>query len=89
MGQGVIQKPFCQEQATIIFISNKKSITNILLCCSIKDENIKGEIFDDLMKYRYISARKKPIYEALIHVGIDKAMLLKCAPRSPAGGGHI
>lgn len=61
--------------------TNKKGITNILWCCSVEKENIKGEILEDLKKYKYIFAREQLTYEALIDAGIDSNRVIKvCDP---------
>ncbi len=61
--------------------TNKKGITNILWCCSVEKENIKGEILEDLKKYKYIFAREQLTYEALIDAGIDSSRVIKvCDP---------
>ena len=51
--------------------TNKKVIANILWCCSVEKDNIKGEILEDLKKYKYIFARELLTYEALIDAGIN------------------
>ena len=61
--------------------TKKNGIKNILWCCSIEEENIKGEILEDLKSYKYIFAREKLTYDALINAGIDKSRVIKvCDP---------
>lgn len=61
--------------------TKKNGIKNILWCCSIEEENIKGEILEDLNSYEYIFAREKLTYEALINAGVDKNRVIKvCDP---------
>ena len=61
--------------------TKKNGIKNILWCCSIEEENIKGEILEDLNSYEYIFAREKLTYEALINAGLDKNRVIKvCDP---------
>lgn len=61
--------------------TKKNGIKSILWCCSIEAENIKGEILEDLKNYKYIFAREKLTYNALINAGIDKNHIIKvCDP---------
>lgn len=61
--------------------TKKNSITNILWCCSIEKEIIKDEILKDLKNYKYVFAREKLTYDALIDSGIDKNRVIKvCDP---------
>ena len=58
--------------------THKEGIDNILWCCSIEKDNIKGEILEDLQKYRYIFAREPLTFNALIDAGIPKEKIVKC-----------
>lgn len=59
----------------------KKGIKNILWCCSVEKNNIKGEILKDLRKYNYIFAREQITYDNLISAGIDGEKVIKvCDP---------
>lgn len=73
---------YCYGRPTISLALNnftqKKGITNILWCCSIEKDNIKGEIFDDLNKYKYIFAREQITYDNLVSAGIPKEKVIKC-----------
>lgn len=58
-----------------------KKIPNILWCCSIEKDRIKGEIKSDLNKYKYIFAREKITYDNLIESGFTKDKIIKvCDP---------
>ena len=61
--------------------AERTGIDNILWCCSIEKENIKGEILEDLKKYKYIFAREKRTYDALLESGLDASRIVKvCDP---------
>ena len=61
--------------------TKKKNIKSILWCCSIEKDKIKGEIFKDLQKYRYIFAREEITVENLIESGIPAEKVIKvCDP---------
>lgn len=56
----------------------KKNIDSVLWCCSVEPSVIKGEILDDLKRYKYIFAREIITYNALIESGIPKENVIKC-----------
>lgn len=56
----------------------KKNIPNILWCCSIEQDVMKGEILKDLKKYRYIFAREELTYRNLLDAGIETSKVIKC-----------
>ena len=58
--------------------TDKNGIDNILWCCSIEPNVIKGEILKDLKRYKYIFARDILTYNALIENGIAKEKVVKC-----------
>ena len=58
--------------------THKNNIDNILWCCSIEKENIKGEILEDLNRYKYIFAREPLTFNALVEAGIPKENIIKC-----------
>ena len=61
--------------------TRKKKIKNILWCCSIEKDKIKGEIFKDLQKYHYIFAREEITVNNLIESGIPAEKVIKvCDP---------
>lgn len=73
---------YCYGRPTISLALNnftqKKGITNILWCCSVEKDNIKGEIVDDLNKYKYIFAREQITYDNLVSAGIPEEKVIKC-----------
>ena len=76
---------YCYGRPTVSIALNrftsKHNVPNILWCCSIEKDNIKGEILDDLKKYRYIFAREQLTYNALLDSGIDRDRIIKvCDP---------
>ncbi len=61
--------------------TSKKGIDNILWCCSIEKDVIRGEIKNDLLKYKYIFAREQLTYQSLLDAGIPKEKVIKvCDP---------
>lgn len=58
--------------------TSKNGIDNILWCCSIEKDNIKGEILEDLKRYKYIFARDPITYESLVSAGVPEKNLVKC-----------
>jgi len=59
----------------------KNDIPNILWCCSIEKDRIRGELKKDLQKYTYIFAREKITYENLIESGFEKSKIIQvCDP---------
>ena len=58
--------------------TSKNGIDNILWCCSVEKDNIKGEILEDLKRYKYIFARDPITYESLITAGIPEENVVKC-----------
>lgn len=76
---------YCYGRPTISLALNryvtKKDIKNILWCCSVEKNNIKGEILKDLNSYKYIFAREQITYENLISSGVSFEKVVKvCDP---------
>lgn len=73
---------YCYGRPTISLALNrftqKNNIPNILWCCSVEKDNIKGEIRDDLKKYKYIFAREQITYDNLVSSGIPEERIVKC-----------
>ncbi len=61
--------------------TQKEKIDNILWCCSIEKEAIRGEIKEDLLRYRYIFAREEITRQNLLECGIPREKIVKvCDP---------
>ena len=58
--------------------TSKNGIDNILWCCSIEKDNIKGEILEDLKRYKYIFARDPITYQSLVTAGVPAENVVKC-----------
>lgn len=56
----------------------KMKVDNILWCCSVEAEAMKGEVLADLKKYRYIFARENITYSNLIRAGVNRSQVVKC-----------
>lgn len=76
---------YCYQRPTMSLVLNnytkRHKIKNILWCCSIEKDKIKGEILKDLHKYEYIFAREEITVQNLIQSGIPKEKIVKvCDP---------
>lgn len=76
---------YCYQRPAVSLALNKYThrhkIKNILWCCSIEKDKIKGEIFKDLLKYEYIFAREQITVNNLISCGIPVEKVIKvCDP---------
>ncbi|MBE6578293.1 MAG: 4Fe-4S dicluster domain-containing protein [Ruminococcaceae bacterium] len=76
---------YCYGRPTVSYALNQfafeNQIPNILWCCSIEPNQMKGEMLKDLKKYRYIFVREQISYEALLSNGIPKERVVKgCDP---------
>ncbi len=61
--------------------TSKNGIDNILWCCSVEDYVLRGEILEDMLRYKYIFAREPITYRNLIAAGIPEERVVKvCDP---------
>ena len=58
--------------------TSKKGVDNILWCCSIEKTKINSEIFEDLLRYKYILAREQITYKTLLDADIPEEKVIKC-----------
>ncbi len=58
--------------------TNKHGINNILWCCSVEADVMRGEILKDLKKYKYIFAREGITFQNLLKSGISESCIVKC-----------
>ncbi len=61
--------------------AKKRDIDTILWCCSVEKDTVKGELKEDLLRYKYIFAREQLTYQGLLEQGIPGEKVVKvCDP---------